>query len=91
MSSLGQFGFEELGGHGAEGLAVGLNSGLRGDSACGGQGGGQGSSEWLPREDGGELSLECPDGLVSWFLSQVEIQNHVGPSVPKKPQKFCVS
>lgn len=52
----GQFGFEELGGHGAErGWHMGLNSGLRGDSACGGQGSGdQSSSEWLQREDGGE-------------------------------------
>lgn len=47
MSSVGQTGFEEPGGHvGAERLDVGLSSGLRGDSACWGKGGGgQGPSE----------------------------------------------
>ena len=35
--------------------------------------------------------LECPDGLVSWFLSQVEIQNHVGPLSPQEtPEVLCV-
>ena len=39
MSYLGQFGFEELEEHGAErGWHMGLNSGLRGGSACGGSG-----------------------------------------------------
>ena len=35
--------------------------------------------------------LECPDGLISWFLSQVEIQNHVGPLSPQEtPEVLCV-
>lgn len=35
--------------------------------------------------------LECPEGLVSWFLSQVEIQNLVGSLSPREaPNLLCV-
>ena len=56
----------------------------------GGQGsGGQSTSEWLQKME--VNLLECPDGLVSWFLSQVEIQNHVGPLCPQEtPEVLCV-
>ena len=35
--------------------------------------------------------LERPEGLVSWFLSQVEIQNLVGSFSPREtPNLLCV-
>lgn len=35
--------------------------------------------------------LECPDRLVSWFLSQVDMQHHVGSLSPQEPSTFCLS
>lgn len=86
VSSVGQFGGEEPDGWRCRerGWPVG------GDGVHGCQGGVAGAALCGCRGEMEACFLECPDGLVSWFLSQVENQNRVGALCPRAPNLLCV-